>query len=164
MKHGYFGRKLGRNKDERRRLFMILTRSLIEQGRVRTTLAKAKAVQPMVEQLITKTKAATSGSLGAVEGVLADFGSFSKLRDMAKTRFSARTSGYTRIVKLGTRLGDAAEMVYLEFVDAAPVEEKTEQIKPKASAAAKASAVVEEAEVVKEKKFVKPVKKTKTTK
>lgn len=145
MKHGYYGRKLGRNKDERRRLFMILTRSFIEAGRIRTTLAKAKAIQPMVEKLITKAKSGTSGALNKVSGVLSDADSYKKLLDMAKTRFGGRTSGYTRIVKLGTRLGDASEMVFLEFVDAAPEKPKTKTTK-----AVKGTKAVQEAEVVTE--------------
>lgn len=163
MKHGYFGRKLGRNKDERRRLFMILTRSLIEAGRVRTTFAKAKAIQPMVEKLITKAKSGTSGALNKVSGVLSDADSYKKLLEMAKARFGGRTSGYTRIVKLGTRLGDASEMVFLEFVDAAPV---TEKAKPKATKATKGAKAVQEAEVVtaEEVKEVTKAKSTKTSK
>jgi large subunit ribosomal protein L17 len=158
MKHGYFGRKLGRNKDERRRLFMILTRSLIGSGRVRTTLAKAKSIQPMVEKLITKAKSGESGALRKASMVLADVDSYKKLLVMAKERFAKRTSGYTRIVKLGTRLGDASEMVYLEFVDSAPVVEK-----PKKQAVKKGEKEIQEAEVVTEEPKT-PVKKAKTEK
>ena len=107
MKHRVFGRKLGRNKDERRRLFTKLVRAIFEKGRIRTTLAKAKAVQPMVEKHVTRAKASKT----------------------AGGRFAARSSGYTRIVKLGKRSGDAAEMVFLEFVDPEPA--KIEVIKPK---------------------------------
>lgn len=167
MKHGYFGRKLGRNKDERRRLFMILTRSLIGAGRVRTTLAKAKAIQASVDKLITKAKSGRSGSLNKISGELSDVTAYKKLLEMAKSRFGGRTSGYTRIVKLGTRLGDASEMVFLEFVDAAPV---TEKAAPKAPKAAKGAKTVQEAEVVTEaeaaktEKKVKPVKSPKSAK
>ena len=168
MKHGYYGRKLGRNKDERRRLFMILTRSLIESGRIKTTLAKAKAIQPMVEKLITKAKSGSSGALNAVSGVLSDAGSYKKLLEFAKNRFTTRTSGYTRIIKLGTRLGDASNMVYLEFVDAAPV--KPQVKKEKTAKAGKAGSVVQEAEVVtdeapvKASKSIKAAKSSKVTK
>jgi large subunit ribosomal protein L17 len=80
-----------------------LARELIARGSIRTTLARAKAVQPLVEKLVTKAKKgkATQKSL------LAD----------AATRFARRTSGFTRIVKLGPRAGDAAEEVLLQFVD-----------------------------------------------
>lgn len=157
MKHGYFGRKLGRNKDERRRLFMILTRSLIGSGRVRTTIAKAKAIQPMVEKLITKAKSGESGALRKASMVLADNDAYKQLLEMAKERFAKRTSGFTRIVKLGTRLGDASEMVYLEFVDSAPVKEQ-----PKKTAN-KGEKEVQEAEVVTDEPKT-PAKKTKSEK
>lgn len=147
MKHGYFGRKLGRNKDERKQLFRVLLRALIANGRIRTTLAKAKAIQPMVEKLITQVKRGTSGALREVTKTLSDRASYEKLLEMATNRFMARTSGYTRIVKLGARLGDAAEEVFLEFVDSAPV--KAEVVKEKKT---KEPKKVQEAEIVKSKK------------
>lgn len=156
MKHGYYGRKLGRNKDERRRLFMILTRSLIESGRVKTTLAKAKAIQPMVDKLITKAKSGASGSLNAAWGVLSDVDSYKKLLGFAKTRFTTRNSGYTRIIKLGTRVGDASDMVYLEFVDAEPEKPKTKTTK-----VTKDGSTVQDAEVVTEEKTKKKTVKAK---
>lgn len=162
MKHGYYGRKLGRNKDERRRLFMILTRSLLASGRVKTTMAKAKAIQPMVEKLITKAKSGKNGALNAVSGVLSDADSYKKLLEFTKNRFTARTSGYTRIIKLGTRLGDASDMVYLEFVDAAPEKQETKTKKP--SKTTKGTVAVQEAEVVTEEAPAKTVKPVKTAK
>ncbi len=138
---------------------MNLTRSLLEKGRVQTTLAKAKAVQPLVEKLITKSKAATRATLREIASTLADADSYKKLVEMATTRFTSRTSGYTRLVRLGTRKGDASEMVYLEFVDAAPV---SETVKPKVSK--KGKAVVKDAEVVIEPAKVKTAKKSKTRK
>jgi len=159
MKHGVYGRKLGRNKDERKRLFRDIARALISHGRLHTTFAKAKSVQAMVEKLITKTKRATNGSLLEVKKTLADLAVEKKLIEMAKTRFAGRNSGYTRIVKLGARRGDASEMVYLEFVDAAPV---AEVVKAPKKASPNASRV-EEAEVVTEKS-VKAKKMAKTAK
>lgn len=161
MKHGYFGRKLGRNKDERKRLFRNLSSALIMHGRIHTTLAKAKSIQPMVEKLITQVKRGTNGAVGEVKKTLFDNVTYQTLADMAKTRFTTRTSGYTRIIKLGTRVGDAAEMVYLEFVDAAPEKPKTlrkdsGQAK-KTTKTTKDGNAVQEAEVVTEEK---PKKKT----
>lgn len=146
MRHGYFGRKLGRTVDERRRLFMVLVRSLITIGHIKTTFAKAKAIVPMVDKLITKAKDGSNASLSVLRKRLADESVVSVLRDMAKTRFHTRTSGYTRILKLGKRRGDASEMVILEFVDAAPV--VTEVVKAKPT---KETPKVEEAEVVSKK-------------
>lgn len=144
-----FGRKLGRNKGKRRLLFLNITRALLENGRVKTSFAKAKAVQPLVEKLITSAKAATSSTLREVAATLADATSYKKLMEMATTRFTARTSGYTRIVRIGLRKGDASEIVYLEFVDAA-----LEKAPKQASKEAKATKVREEAVKVEEAKVV----------
>lgn len=162
MKHGYFGRKLGRNKDERKRLFRNLSSALIIHGRIHTTLAKAKSIQPMVEKLITQVKRGTNGAVGEVKKTLSDNATYQTLVEMSTSRFAARTSGYTRIIKLGTRIGDAAEMVYLEFVDAAPVVAKKEKVKTaKTVLESKSKAEIQEAEVVTEEK---PKQKAKTTK
>lgn len=147
MKHGYFGRKLGRNKDERKRLFRNLSSALIMHGRIHTTLAKAKSIQPMVEKLITRVKRGTSGATGEVHKTLSNNTTYTALVELAKSRWMTRTSGYTRIIKLGTRAGDAAEMVYLEFVDAAPVKKEVVK-KIKAVKETKKTPVVQEADVL----------------
>lgn len=161
MKHGYFGRKLGRNKDERKQLFRNLSRELIMHGRIHTTFAKAKSIQPMVEKLITQVKKATNGALREAHKTLSDRIALTTLTDMTKTRFGSRTSGYTRVVKLGTRKGDASEMVYLEFVDAAPVKEAVNV--PKTTKVSKKVPAVVEAEVVQEEKPKQKAKVKKTT-
>lgn len=139
-------------------LFLILTRSLLIHGRVKTTIAKAKAVQPLVEKLITKAKRATRSALIEISKTLADKASYTKLLEMAKERFMARSSGYTRIVKLGKRSGDASEMVYFEFVDAAPVKE---EVKAKAQKIQEAEVVTEAKPKVVKKSAPKKNKKTK---
>ncbi len=151
MRHRVFGRKLSRNTNERRRLFMVLSRELIARGQIKTTLAKAKAVQSMVEKLITKAKRGSASSKRQMYKVLADGESVQALLAWAKTRFSARSSGFTRIVKLGARAGDASEEVFFSFVDPAPAIvpqplEKKEEKKP---------AKIEKPKVVKAKKVVK---------
>ena len=114
MRHSVFGRKLSRTKNERRRLLQGLARDLVIHSSIRTTLAKAKAVQSYVEKLVTLAK---KGSVKEVEKILASK-DIEKLLNMdAKTRFAGRTSGFTRIVRLGKRLGDATEEVFLQFVD-----------------------------------------------
>lgn len=120
MRHSVFGKKLSRTKNERRRLMMVLARQLIQRGRITTTLARAKVVQPVVEKLITNAKKARPPSLLQLHKILADKPSVQKLLEWAKTRFAVRTSGFTRVVKLGQRGGDAAEEALLEFVDPLP--------------------------------------------
>lgn len=116
MRHSVYGRKLSRTKNERRRLLQGLARELIRRGSLRTTLAKAKAVQPLVEKLITRAKLGGSGAIIAIKRALSDKETEKLLLVDAGTRFAARTSGFTRIVKLGPRKGDSAEEVMLQFV------------------------------------------------
>ena len=142
---------------------MQLTRSMFELGKVKTTIAKAKAVQPLVEKLITKAKSASSSDIREIQKTVSDSATEKRLLEMAKTRFTKRNSGYTRIVKLGKRVGDSSEMVYLEFVDAAPVAEKTVKAE-KAPKAAEKQPKVEEAEVVQEEAPKKTARTKKTTK
>jgi large subunit ribosomal protein L17 len=117
MRHSYYGKKLSRTKNERRRLFQGLARDLILRGRITTTLAKAKAVQPLVEKIITNAKKGTNSGINEVRKVLADKKSVDAFLKDAKTRFAARTSEYTRIIKLGVLRSDASLMATLSFVD-----------------------------------------------
>jgi large subunit ribosomal protein L17 len=117
MKHSYYGKKLSRTSNERRRLFQGLVRDLIRHGKITTTLAKAKAVQPLVEKIITNAKKGTNAGVNEVRKVLADKVSVDAFLKDAKTRFAARTSGYTRIIKLGVLRSDASHMATLSFVD-----------------------------------------------
>lgn len=122
MRHSVFGRQLSRDKNERRRLLQGLARDLIRHGLVRTTMAKAKAVQPLIEKLVTSAKKSVRGPRTdaphqQVRKVLADKDTEQLLLTDAGTRFVSRQSGFTRIVKLGPRMGDNAEEVMLQFVD-----------------------------------------------
>ena len=120
MRHGRTGKKLGRDSAHRRALYANLACSLIEHGRIRTTEAKAKAVKPLAEQMITLGR---RGDLAARRQAIATLRSRDVVHvlfaDVAP-RFVDRPGGYTRIVKLGQRYGDAAPMVYLELVDYEP--------------------------------------------
>ena len=120
MRHQRSGKKLGRDSAHRKALYSNLAGALIEHGRIQTTEAKAKAVKPLAEKLITLGK---RGDLHARRQALAALRSndvvHRRFADIAP-RFSDRPGGYTRIVKLGPRQGDAAEMVYLELVDYEP--------------------------------------------
>ena len=120
MRHARVGKKLGRDSAHRKALYANLACSLIEHGRIRTTIAKAKAVKPFVEQQITLGR---RGDLHARRQAVANLRRedvVKHLFDEVAPRFADRPGGYTRIVKLGARYGDAAEMAYLELVDYEP--------------------------------------------
>ena len=120
MRHAKAGRKLGRDSAHRKALYANLACSLIEHGRIKTTEAKAKAVKPFAEQMITLGR---RGDLHARRQALSELHSQEIVHQLFSDvgpRMADRPGGYTRILKLGTRLGDAAEMVYLELVDYDP--------------------------------------------
>jgi large subunit ribosomal protein L17 len=120
MRHQKSGKKLGRDSAHRRALYSNLAGSLIEHGRIKTTEAKAKAVKPFAEKMITLGK---RGDLHARRQALAALRSNDVVHRLfadVAPRFAERPGGYTRIVRLGPRQGDAAEMVYLELVDYEP--------------------------------------------
>ena len=120
MRHHRAGKKLGRDAAQRRALYAGLASSLIEHGRIKTTEAKAKAVKPLAEQLITLGR---RGDLAARRQAISTLRSKDVVHQLfaeVAPRFADRPGGYTRIVKLGPRHGDAADMVYLELVDYVP--------------------------------------------
>jgi len=120
MRHARSGWKLGRDSAHRKALYANLAGALIEHGRIKTTQAKAKAVKPFAEKMITLGK---RGDLSARRKALSELRSpdvVSHLFSEIAPRFAERPGGYTRIIKLGQRQGDAAEMVYLELVDYEP--------------------------------------------
>ena len=120
MKHARSGKKLGRDSAHRKALYSNLVGALVEHGRIRTTEAKAKAVKPLAEKMITLGK---RGDLHARRQALAQLRSQDVVHQLfaeVAPRFADRPGGYTRIVKIGPRQGDAAEMVYLELVDHDP--------------------------------------------
>jgi len=121
MRHQRSGKKLGRSPAHRKALYLNLAGALIEHGRISTTEAKAKAVKPFAEKMITLGK---RGDLHARRQALAALRSNDVVHRLfadVAPRFAERPGGYTRIVRLGQRQGDAAEMVYLELVDHQPV-------------------------------------------
>ena len=120
MRHQRAGRKLGRDAAHRKALYSNLAGALIEHGRIKTTEAKAKAVKPIAEKMITLGR---RGDLAARRQAVAYLRSkdvVHKLFAEVAPRFADRPGGYSRIVKLGPRPGDAADMVYLELVDYEP--------------------------------------------
>jgi large subunit ribosomal protein L17 len=120
VRHQKRGRKLGRDPAHRRALYANLCASLFEHGRIRTTEAKAKEVRSVAEEMITLGK---RGDVHAHRQAVA----FLRSKEIAHIlfsevapRFADRPGGYTRIVKIGPRQGDAAPMTYLELVDYEP--------------------------------------------
>jgi large subunit ribosomal protein L17 len=120
MRHRKAGKKLGRTPAHRKALYSNLAGALIEHGRIETTIAKAKAVRPIAEKMVTLGR---RGDLAARRQALAYLRSNDVVHLLfaeVAPRFEDRAGGYTRIVKLGPRYGDSAEMAYLEFVDYVP--------------------------------------------
>ncbi len=116
MRHHNNVRKLGRETGQRRALLRSLAESLIVHGKIVTTEAKAKELRPFVEKLVTKGK---SGTLSQRRLLISRLGSSTiakKVVEEISKNYKARSGGYTRIVKLGTRAGDASPMALIEFV------------------------------------------------
>ena len=117
MRHGKKGRKLGRTSAHRMALFRNQVSSLMEHGRIVTTLPKAKELRRIAERVVTRGKQDTVHARRWVRRWIADRDLVKKVFDDISPRFEERPGGYTRIVKLGPRQGDGAEMAVLEFVD-----------------------------------------------
>ena len=142
MRHGYAHRKLGRTSSHRNAMFRNQLASLIESERIVTTLPKAKELRPQIEKLITLAKNDSVHARRQAAKQVPDDAIVAKLFDTIGPRFSTRPGGYTRILKLGARRGDAAEMAILELVertaDAETAAEKPAKAAKKAAPKAKA--------------------------
>ncbi len=115
--HGNKGRKLGRERDQRRALIKGLATSLVEYGKIETTLPKAKEIVPYVEDLITKAK---SGNLHGRRQIISSLSTVSaahKLVDDIAPKLTARNSGHLRIKQTRLRVGDNSQMALVSFVD-----------------------------------------------
>jgi large subunit ribosomal protein L17 len=157
MRHQRAGKKLGRDAAHRKALYANLAGALIEHGRIKTTVTKAKAVKPIAEQMITLGR---RGDLHARRQAVA----FLRSKDVVHylfaevaPRFKDRPGGYTRIVRIGPRPGDAAELAYLELVEEEVASRpqrrqrrRSEAAVPAAPAPAVEEAPVTEAEAVEE--------------
>ncbi len=117
MRHGKKVYKLGRKTGHRRALLANMSSSLIEHKRINTTLTKAKALQRFVEPLVTKAKTDDTHNRRVVFSYVRDKHAVSELFRTIAPKVGDRPGGYTRIIKLGNRLGDNAEMAMIEFVD-----------------------------------------------
>ena len=170
MRHGMVNRKLGRTTSHRMAMFRNQLASLIQNERIVTTLPKCKELRPLIEKLVTLGKNDSVHARRQAARMISDDSVIGKLFDTLGPRFSTRPGGYTRIIKLGSRRGDAAEMAILEFVGyTLPEEQRTAPAAGAASASKKAkkteeSAPAEEAapaeEKPKKKKEAAPKKET----
>ena len=165
MRHGMVNRKLGRTSAHRSALFRNQLSSLIDRERIITTLPKAKELRPQVERLVTIGKTDNVHNRRQVFRVVGDETLVAKVFDTLGPRFAERPGGYTRIIKIGPRRGDAAETAIIEFVGyELKVEEKSEAPAKGKKAAPKKAAEpeVEETEAAEEeapKKKKAPAKK-----
>jgi len=125
MRHRKVGRKLGRNTKHRQALFSNMVQALIREERIVTTLAKAKEMRSMADRMVTLAKRGdlTARRMAAKRVKTPEL--LQKLFDVFPERFAGREGGYTRVVRLGRRRGDGAEMAVLEYLaadGAAPAE------------------------------------------
>ncbi|QHU91282.1 50S ribosomal protein L17 [Candidatus Saccharibacteria bacterium oral taxon 955] len=128
-RHGYKGRKFGRETDQRRALIKGLATSLVMEERIETTLPKAKELVRYIEKLITKAKKGDLANRRAVIAGLSTQIAAVKLVDQIAPQLSGRTSGHVRVERTRLRVGDGAQMAIIEFVDelkAMPKEVKEE--------------------------------------
>jgi large subunit ribosomal protein L17 len=117
MRHLKAGRKLNRTSAHRKALFRNMVTALIDNERIRTTLAKAKELRGKVERTITLGKKGTLHARRNALKLVADRDSLSKIFGPLAERYANRPGGYTRVIKLGNRLGDDAPMAFIELVD-----------------------------------------------
>jgi len=166
MNKNVFGRKLGRDREERKALFKSLMSSLILKEGIKTTEAKAKAIKPEIEKLVTKAKSMEKGARLVLEKSLSK-DAYDKIIKEIGPRFAKRQGGYTRIIKLGERFGDNSPLVLIEWVEKAEIVIPTKEEKSKGKSNKKLSKVkpdvVKAKSVSNEKKPVKKESKTKSS-
>ena len=146
MRHQKKTVKLGRSQAHRDALLANQVCSLIIHQRIRTTLAKAKAVRPLAEKMVTLGKKGTLHARRTATAYLHQDTAVKRLFDEIAPRSATRAGGYTRIIKLGPRKSDSAPMAVLEWVDTTPVEAKTEPAAEKPKAAKKSAPKKKDAE------------------
>lgn len=139
MRHLVKEKKLQRNSSQRRALLRSLVTSFLDKERIRTTLPKAKATRPIAEKMITLAKKNTLHTRRRALRFIYKKDVVKKLFDEIGPRFSERPGGYTRIIKLGPRAGDGAEMAILEMIGSEfkKKEKKRDKVKEAKAAAAK---------------------------
>jgi large subunit ribosomal protein L17 len=123
MRHGHGLRKLNRTSEHRLAMLRNMMNSLIEHEAIKTTLPKAKELRRVVEPMITLAKVATVANRRLAFNRLRDRDSVTKLFDVLGPRYNTRPGGYTRILKMGFRVGDNAPMALVELVDRPEINE-----------------------------------------
>jgi len=116
-RHGYIGRKFGRERDQRRALIKGLATSLVMHGKIETTLPKAKELVPYIEKVITKAKKGGLHNRRQVISALSTQEAAFRLVDVIAPQLSGRTSGHTRVERTRLRVGDGTQMATIAFVD-----------------------------------------------
>lgn len=116
-RHGYKGRKFGRERDQRRALLKGLATSLVEHGKIETTFPKAKELVRYIEKLITKAKKGDLANRRRVIAGLSTQAAAFRLFDMIAPQLTGRTSGHVRVERTRLRVGDGAQMATIAFVD-----------------------------------------------
>jgi large subunit ribosomal protein L17 len=127
VRHRRAGKKLGRDASHRKALYSNLAGSLIVHGRIKTTVTKAKAVKPIAEKMITLGRQGDIHARRQATAFLRSQDVVHKLFSEVGPRFKERPGGYSRIIRIGPRPGDAAEMAYLELVDFSAEEQAEEK-------------------------------------
>ncbi len=137
MRHRVHGRKLGRTTPHRKALLRNLCTSLFEHERITTTVQKAKEVRPVAEKLLTLGKAGSLHARRQAAGILLNAAVVKKLFDTLAGRFADRSGGYTRIIKLGPRQGDGADLAIIELLGSELSVKKSEKASAEKSAGQK---------------------------
>jgi len=116
-RHGYKGRKFGRERDQRRALLKGLATSLVEHGKIETTLPKAKELVRYIEKVITKAKKGDLANRRRVIAALSTQAAAFRLVDVIAPQLAGRTSGHVRVERTRLRVGDGAQLATIAFVD-----------------------------------------------
>ena len=130
-RHGYKGRKFGRERDQRRALIKGLATSLVMEEKIETTLPKAKELTRYIEKLITKAKKGDLANRRMVIAGLSTQVAAVKLVDQIAPQLTGRTSGHVRVERTRLRVGDGAQMAVIEFVDELKEMPKPEKVEAK---------------------------------
>src|SRR5882672_6566804 len=148
MRHKIAGFKLGRTTSHRRSLLRNMATSLIIEERIETTVPKAKALRPIVEKMITLGKRGDLAARRQAHAYLMTSAAVDKLFDTIAPRFGDRDGGYLRIVRIGWRKGDGAEIAFIELLGSEKLQEEKKQkrVEARAKRTAEAKKAMEEAE------------------